>query len=206
MHPSELTAELLVKAYANGYFPMPDPDTGEVLWFNPEPRAIIPLNNFHASQSLQKSVRRSGWSFAIDKDFIGVMNACADRKDTWITDDFVRVYNDLHEHGLAHSIEVWNQDKLVGGLYGVSLGGAFFAESKFHRETDASKAALWFLVQHMTRCKMTLLEVQFMTPHLEKLGAVAIPATEYAKLLVNALQTPHVFTAAVAASSQSRNP
>lgn len=200
MHPSELTAELLVKAYANGYFPMPDPDTGEVMWFNPEPRAIIPLNHFHASSSLHRSIKRSGWRFAVDTDFEGVMRACADRADTWITDDFVRVYSDLYNFGLAHSVEVWNHDRLVGGLYGVSLGGAFFAESKFHRETDASKAALWYLVEEMKRCKMSLLEVQFMTPHLEKLGAVAIPAAEYAKLLLNALQAPHVFKAARSSS------
>ncbi len=193
MQPSELTAELLIKAYANGFFPMPDPDTGEVLWFHPEPRAIIPLASFHASQSLRRSIKRSNWRFLFNRDFAGVMRACAEREDTWINEDFIRVYGDLHRAGLAHSVEVWRDEHLVGGLYGVSLGGAFFAESKFHRETDASKAALWQLVEHMQRCRMLLLEVQFMTKHLESLGAVNIPASTYNRLLAEAVQSPHIF-------------
>lgn len=182
-----MTPELLRLAYAQGYFPMPHPDTGEILWFSPDPRAIIPLDEFHVSKSLAKTLRRGALKTTIDMDFMAVMNGCANREETWITDEFLNVYGMMHERGLAHSIEVWNGSVLVGGTYGVSLGGAFFAESMFHRENDASKVALFGLVEHMRQKGMTLLEVQFLTPHLQSLGAREISKKAYLKSLGHAL-------------------
>lgn len=190
MDETPFTPELLRLAYAQGYFPMPHPDTGEILWLSPNPRAVIPLDGFHVSRSLARTLRRVPFEVSFNRDFPGVMAACADRLDTWITEDFHSAYGALHREGDAHSVEVWLEGELVGGTYGVALGGAFFAESKFHRTTDASKVALFHLVKRMREQGMTLLEVQFMTPHLETLGATAIPRVEYLKRLHAAVRLP----------------
>lgn len=195
MHPSELTPELLLRAYANGFFPMPEPQTNEILWYNPDPRAIIPLDGFKPSRSLLRSITKRGWRFTINQDFSGVMRACAARPETWINDDFVRIYGELHRLGFAHSVEVWAGARLVGGVYGVSIAGAFFAESKFHLQTDASKAALNHLISHMRQQQMQLLEVQFLTPHLATLGAKAIPSAAYMRLLHQAMTAKVSFNA-----------
>lgn len=191
---SRLNCHLLLHAYANGYFPMPDPDTGEPLWYRPDPRAILPLNNFHTSRSLQRTLNRGKFHTTINADFNGVIKGCASRPETWINDEFIAAYTELHEKGGAHSIEVWQGDRLVGGVYGVSMGGAFFAESKFHTETDASKVALHFLVKHMLLRGMSLLEVQFVTPHLARLGVITVPEKEYERLLKKALAQKTSFT------------
>jgi leucyl/phenylalanyl-tRNA--protein transferase len=183
-----LTPELLLAAYRHGYFPMPHPETEEIVWFNPDPRAIIPLNGFHCSRSLRRSLRRSHFQVSLNKDFAGVMAGCADRPETWINAEIAEAYERLHQHGDAHSLEIWQNGELVGGTYGVAIGGAFFAESKFHRVTDASKAALYYLVEHLRAKGFTLLEIQFITPHLRTLGAIQIPARDYEQRLQRALR------------------
>ena len=193
MHATEeppFTPDLLRAAYAQGFFPMPHPQTGEILWFNPDPRAVIPLDGFHVSRSLRRTLRRVPFEVTFDRDFHGVMAACADREETWITQDFMDSYGDLHRQGDAHSVEVWLGGRLVGGAYGVSLAGGFFAESMFHRVTDASKVALYHLVERLRARGMTLLEVQFMTDHLASLGAVLVPRAEYLRRLRQALRQP----------------
>lgn len=194
MEEVPFTPELLRLAYAQGYFPMPHPDTGEILWFSPDPRAVIPLDGFHVSRSLAKTLKRQAFEVTVDLDFAGVMTACADRDETWITPAFHEAYGKLHEQGHAHSVEVWQGGALVGGTYGVSIAGAFFAESKFHRVTDASKVALHHLVSRMRERGMALLEVQFLTPHLASLGAVEISKSRYLKRLKAALELPVSFT------------
>jgi len=188
--PLEMTTDLLRVAYSNGYFPMPEPDSGEIMWLSPDPRAIFPLDGFHMSRSLARTLKRAPFTYSINKAFSDVMEGCGDRKDTWITQQFKDTYGALHKEGDAHSVEVWLDGRLAGGLYGVSLQGAFFAESMFHRETDASKAAIHFLIEYMKTQQMRLLEVQFLTPHLSSLGAVAIPRRQYLIKLKQALATP----------------
>lgn len=193
MEEPPFTAAFLREAYAQGFFPMPHPDTGEILWFHPEPRTILPLDGFHVSRSLHRTLRKGDFEIRVDHDFAGVMKACADRAETWITNQFIDVYSEMHEAGDAHSLEVWRNDQLIGGVYGVSLGGAFFAESMFHRVTDMSKVALFHLVERMKGRGMTLLETQFMTPHLKSLGAVEISRARYMKRLGEALRVPVTF-------------
>lgn len=183
-----LTPELLLAAYRHGYFPMPHPETEEIIWFNPDPRAIIPLDGFHCSRSLRRSLRRSNFHVTIDKDFSGVLAGCAERLETWINAEITEAYERLHQHGDAHSLEIWQNGELVGGTYGVAIGAAFFAESKFHRVTDASKAALYYLVEHLRAKGFSLLEVQFLTPHLRTLGAIQIPARDYEQRLQRAVR------------------
>ncbi len=173
---------------------MPDPDTGKIVFLRPDPRAILPLEGFHASRSLKKTIRHAGFEVTFDKAFKAVMEGCADREDTWITDEFYEGYTKLHQLNFAHSVEVWQGEKLVGGLYGVSLGGAFFAESKFHRETDASKVALFNLVEHLKERGFQLLEVQFLTEHLKTLGVIEVSDEEYQALLQQALVLPVTFS------------
>jgi leucyl/phenylalanyl-tRNA--protein transferase len=172
---------------------MPHPETREILWFHPDPRTIIPLHGFHRSKSLKRTLKRVPFVITTNQNFADVMQACAvrpDGADTWIDERFKAAYAELHRLGDAHSLEVWLDGALVGGVYGVSLGGAFFAESMFHRVTDASKVALHHLVERMQHQGMSLLEVQFMTPHLATLGAVEIPRETYLKLLKSALHLP----------------
>lgn len=188
-----LTPDLVITAYANGYFPMPHPETEEICWFHPDPRAILPLDGFQASRSLLKSIRSKNFRTSFDEAFEAVIDACADRQETWINEEIRTVFVELHKLGHAHSVEVWMDDRLVGGTYGLALRGAFFAESMFHRETDASKAALFGLVNHMVSRGMTLLEVQFLTPHLASLGAREIPAESYMERLRQALRKPVSF-------------
>ncbi len=187
------TPDLLRLAYAQGYFPMPHPESGEILWFHPDPRAILPLEHFHVSRSLRRRLRQAEFEVTLDKDFAGVLDGCAARKETWINELFKRTYGELHAQGDAHSVEVWQGGKLVGGVYGVALAGAFFAESKFHRVTDASKIALLGLVEHMKMRGMTLLEVQFITPHLKSLGVMEITRAQYMRRLRAALDKKVTF-------------
>lgn len=188
-----LWPDLLCQAYSLGYFPMPDPDTGKIVFLRPDPRAILPLDGFHASRSLRQTLRHRPFRITFDQAFKQVMEGCAGRADTWITAEFFAGYSALQQMGCAHSVEVWNEERLVGGLYGVCLGGAFFAESKFHRETDASKVALFHLVEHLKKRGFALLEVQFQTPHLKTLGVIEVPDEHYQSLLQKALVLPVSF-------------
>lgn len=167
-------------------------EDGEIGWFSPDPRGIVPLDAFHVPSRLARVVRRGTFEIATDRDFMGVMRACADRPDdgTWISDVILDTYEALYRLGLAHSVEAWREGRLVGGLYGVHLGGAFFGESMFHRETDASKVALVALVERLRRRGFTLLDTQWVTPHLAQFGAIEIPRVEYLMRLERALAKP----------------
>lgn len=187
MTTDKLDSHTLIWAYSHGYFPMPDPETQNILWYRPDPRAIIPLDGFHCSRSLRRRIHRKDYQVTFDQCFTAVMQGCANRSETWINGEFFRAYGELHLLGVAHSVEVWLDQELVGGVYGVALAGAFFAESKFHSRTDASKIALFFLVEHLNQNGFGLLEVQFLTPHLSRLGALEIPSSEYLDRLAEAL-------------------
>jgi leucyl/phenylalanyl-tRNA--protein transferase len=168
-------------------------DGGAIRWFSPDPRGVIPLESFHVPARLARVVRRGAFEIRIDTAFAAVIRACAeaerDRDDpgTWISAEIVDSYVALHDLGFAHSVEAWRAGRLAGGLYGVALGGAFFGESMFHRETDASKIALVALVDRLRACGYVLLDTQWVTPHLEQFGAVEIPRAEYLRRLHAAL-------------------
>ena len=187
-----IPAELLVSAYASGWFPMAV-EGGEIRWFSPDPRGIIPLEAFHVPSRLARVVRRGPFRIEIDTAFDAVIRACAeaerDREDpgTWISEEIIASYTALHARGLAHSVEAWRGDRLAGGLYGVALQGAFFGESMFHGETDASKVALVVLVERLRRAGYLLLDTQWVTGHLEQFGAIEIAREEYLKRLEAAL-------------------
>ncbi|MEM8651924.1 MAG: leucyl/phenylalanyl-tRNA--protein transferase [Pseudomonadota bacterium] len=189
----EITPQVLLKAYACGIFPMAESaaDPG-MFWVEPEMRGILPLENFHVSRSLRKTLRKTDMQVFIDRDFSATIKSCAEigenRKDTWINPRIQQLYIELHELGHAHSFETYLNDELVGGLYGVRLGRAFFGESMFSRKTDASKIALVHLVFHMINSGFTLLDTQFTTKHLESFGVVEIPRDDYHDLLDEALQ------------------
>ncbi len=190
-----LNAETLLRAYRSGIFPWSSDPV--ITWWCPDPRAVIELDGFQPSRSLRKAIRRHGWTFAVDRDFVGVMRRCAEptdeRPSTWITDDFVNAYVELHRRGFAHSVEVYEGDELVGGLYGVTIGGFFGGESMFRRRSDASKAAVAHLVEHMRARGFVLLDAQVPTPHLTSLGAVQIPRADYLRRLRLALALPTRF-------------
>lgn len=187
-----LPPELLLEAYAAGIFPMGMPDGG-IQWFSPDPRGIIPLEKFHTPHGLRRSLKLPDWEIRIDSDFDGVLAACAEREETWITENIAQSYQQLFASGHAHSVEVWREGELAGGLYGVALGGAFFGESMFHRVTDASKIALWHLVEILRKSGFTLLDTQWNTEHLEQFGAVEISRDEYIARLRHALELRPVF-------------
>ena len=185
---SRLDPRLLLQGYATGIFPMADSrEAGELFWVEPKNRAIIPLDAFHLSRSLRRTLRSGRFDVTHDHDFDGVIAACADREETWINAELEQAMRALHGSGHAHSIEVWEDDELVGGLYGVKLGRAFFGESMFSRRTDASKVALAWLVARLKVGNFTLLDCQFMTEHLASLGAVSVPRETYVALLSAAL-------------------
>lgn len=187
-----LTPEVLVSAYATGIFPMNV--EGRIRWFSPDPRAVIPLETFHASKSLLQTCRGRRFEVRIDQAFESVMRACADREEgTWICEEIIAAYVRLHDLGLAHSVETWCDGELAGGLYGVALGGAFFGESMFSRRRDASKVALVALVERMRARGYRLLDIQYLTDHLVRFGAVEIPADEYLRRLQAAIRLPARF-------------
>lgn len=188
-----LTTDLLVAAYSHGYFPMPHPETEEICWFHPDPRAILPLDRFHVSRSLRRSMAKQPFRITFDQDFSGVMDGCADRNETWINAEIRQAFTGLFRDGYGHSVEVWLDDELVGGTYGLAIGGAFFAESMFHRVTDASKVALFGLTEQLKKQGFLLLEVQFLTKHLASLGAIEISANDYIRRLHEALRQKKSF-------------
>jgi leucyl/phenylalanyl-tRNA---protein transferase len=182
--PMTLDPSLLLSAYAAGIFPMADSrEAPDLYWVEPRERAIIPLENFHLSRSLDRTIRSGRFEVKADRAFADVVRGCAERPETWINREIERAVNELHGAGHAHSIEVWNRGTLAGGLYGVALGRAFFGESMFSRERDASKVAMAWLVARLKAGHFTLLDCQIMTPHLASLGAVNVPASTYATLL-----------------------
>lgn len=185
---SRLDPRLLLQGYATGIFPMADSrDANELFWVEPRNRAIIPLDRFHLSHSLRRTLRSGKFQVTHDRDFGAVITACADREETWINAELESAMLALHGSGHAHSLEVWSGNRLVGGLYGVKLGRAFFGESMFSRERDASKVALAWLVARLKTGNFTLLDCQFMTEHLASLGAISVPRETYVALLSGAL-------------------
>jgi leucyl/phenylalanyl-tRNA---protein transferase len=180
--------DFLCTAYCNGYFPMADPKTGEISWYSPDPRTIFDLAEFHIPRSLKLTLKKQEYEVRIDQQFQKVMRSCAERDETWISETIIQSYVKLHQLGLAHSVETWKGGKLVGGLYGVALKGAFFGESMFSRVKDASKVALVNLVERLKEKNFELLDTQFITPHLARFGAIEIPRAEYLRLLKKAVE------------------
>jgi len=186
-----LTPELLLTAYAQGVFPMAHEEDGQIDWYSPDPRAILPLDRLHASRSLRRTIRSGIYKVRFDTAFTEMMVACAapgpGRESTWISGEIIEAYTWLHELGFAHSVETWLGDEMVGGLYGVSLRGLFAGESMFSIRPNASKIALYFLVEHLRERGFSLLDVQFQTPHLAGLGAIEVSQTRYRYYLRQAL-------------------
>ncbi|MBX5293162.1 leucyl/phenylalanyl-tRNA--protein transferase [Rhizobium sp. NLR15a] len=192
-----ITPDILLRAYSIGLFPMAESaDDPEIFWVEPELRGVLPLDNFHISKSLAKTVRRKPFDIRFDHAFDQVIAACAEetsgRPSTWINQTIRSLYSTLFEIGHAHTVEAWDGDQLVGGLYGVSLGSAFFGESMFSRRTDASKICLVHLVDRLREKGFTLLDTQFTTQHLKTFGAIDVPKAEYALLLASAMESPHL--------------
>lgn len=197
-----LTPELLLNGYASGVFPMAESrDNPDIFWVDPHRRGILPLDGFHISRSLARTLRTSSFNIRINSDFSGTVAGCADRTETWINAEIFDLYVELHRMGFAHSLEVWDSHTLVGGVYGVTLGGVFFGESMFSRRRDASKIALAYLVDRLGRCGFKLFDTQFVTPHLLTLGAKEIPRETYRKRLFAALRVDANFYSAGAISS-----
>lgn len=192
----DLTPEILLTAYAQGVFPMAHAD-GKIYWYSPNPRAILPLDRLHTSRSLMRFIHSGKYAIRFDTAFADVMVACAasglGREETWISDEIIEAYIWLHKLGFAHSVETWAGDELVGGLYGVSVRGFFAGESMFSARPNASKVALYYLVKHLRFRGFKLLDVQFLTTHLVRLGAIEISREHYLELLAQALQINALF-------------
>ena len=184
---SSINPEFLLQAYRIGIFPMAM-EQGEIGWFSPDPRGIIPLESFHQTKSLRRVVASKKFEIRINSAFSEVIDGCAERDETWIDETVRESYITLNANGYAHSVETWHEGELAGGLYGVSIGGAFFGESMFSRKTDASKVALVALVEHLNKRQFMLLDTQWTTPHLRKFGAVDIPKADYIKKLNKAIK------------------
>ena len=191
MADKRLTPELLLAAYASGIFPMAearnDPD---IYWVDPQLRGILPLDRFHISRSLARKLRRDNYQVRMNSDLAAVLDGCADRSETWINGTIRALVLALFDRGFSHTMEVWSEDRLIGGVYGIAVGGAFFGESMFSRAPDGSKIALAWLVDHLRRAGFVLFDAQFITPHLASLGAEEIPRDAYRKLLAEALEIP----------------
>jgi len=181
-----LEPEIMIRFYSQGAFPMADEETGNINWYLPEKRTIIPLYNYNYPRSLKKTILESNFEFKFDTDFLLVVKSCAKRKSTWISDELIDAYLRLDKLGFIHTVETWQKGKLVGGLYGVAIKGAFFGESMFSKVSQASKAALIKLIEHLNTKQYALLDVQYMTPHLKMFGAMEIGFEEYEKLLMRA--------------------
>jgi leucyl/phenylalanyl-tRNA--protein transferase len=198
-----ISPELLLHGYAIGVFPMAEHrDDPEIFWVDPKRRGVIPLDGFHISRSLARRMRRAGYRVTIDRDFAGVLDGCADRAETWINDEIRALYQELHARGQAHSLEVWDGNELIGGVYGVVLGAAYFGESMFSRRTDASKIALAYLVDRLRQGGFQLFDTQFLTEHLASLGAVEITRADYHRQLRRAIEMQADFTGPPIPSAQ----
>jgi leucyl/phenylalanyl-tRNA--protein transferase len=192
-----ITPDILLRAYSIGLFPMAESaDDPEIFWVEPELRGVLPLDHFHVSKSLAKTVRKKSFEIRFDHAFDQVIAACAEetsgRPSTWINRTIRSLYSTLFDMGHAHTVEAWEGDELVGGLYGVSLGSAFFGESMFSRRTDASKICLVHLVDRLRERGFTLLDTQFTTEHLKTFGAIDVPKADYAEMLSAAMESPHL--------------
>jgi leucyl/phenylalanyl-tRNA---protein transferase len=191
-----LDPDLVLVAYRSGVFPWSSQPM--ITWWSPDPRAIFPLDSWKPHRSVRQAARHGNWRFSVDECFEDVMRACAEpapgRESTWIGEDFIATYCALHARGFAHSIEVWDGEDLIGGLYGVTLGSFFGGESMFNRATDASKAAVMHLMERLRACNFTLCDAQVPTPHLERLGAVEIAREDYLARLAAAVATPAKLT------------
>lgn len=187
-----IDSELLLQAYRLGVFPMAM-ESGEIRWFSPDPRTVLPLEAFHVPHGLKRERRAGRIEIRVNTRFEEVMRGCAERPDTWINGEIIASYTRLHQRGAAHSVEAWAENELVGGLYGVAIGGAFFGESMFHRATGASKIALWALVERLRERRFVLLDTQWLTPHLEQFGAKEISRALYLHLLNQAVDLPRTF-------------
>lgn len=184
---SSINPEFLLQAYRIGIFPMAM-EQGEIGWFSPDPRGVIPLESFHQTKSLKRVVASKKFEIRINSSFSEVIDGCAERDETWIDETVRESYISLSANGYAHSVEAWYEGELAGGLYGVAIGGAFFGESMFSKKSDASKVALVALVEHLNRRQFILLDTQWTTPHLRKFGAVDIPKSDYIKKLNKAIR------------------
>jgi leucyl/phenylalanyl-tRNA--protein transferase len=192
----EVTPSLLLQAYASGVFPMAEAaDADEIFWVDPQRRGILPLDGLHVSRRLARSFRSGDFEIRVDHDFARVIASCADRPETWINGRIARLYRELHRLGHAHSVEIWQDGTLAGGLYGVALGAAFFGESMFSRRRDASKFALIALVARLRAGGFRLLDTQFVTDHLARLGAVEVGRAAYHRALGQAVNRPARFLA-----------
>jgi leucyl/phenylalanyl-tRNA--protein transferase len=192
----EITPMLLLRAYASGVFPMAESvEAEEIFWVDPPRRGILPLDGLHVSRRLARSFVAGGFEVRIDTDFAGVLDACGDRAETWINPRIRRLYVELHRLGHAHSVEIWQDDLLAGGLYGVAIGAAFFGESMFSRRRDTSKFALIALVARLRLGGFRLLDTQFVTDHLARLGAIEIDRAVYHRMLEAAINAPARFAA-----------
>lgn len=186
MRRIELTTETLMHAYLSGLFPMGD-ELGRIDWYTSHDRALFPISGIHVSRSLAKTIRSGKFRWTFDQAFPKVMQGCLRPGDNWITPEIIDVFCEAHEEGWGHSVEVWSGEKLVGGSYGLAIGGAFFAESMFHREIDASKVALWALINQCREKGFELFDAQVMNPHLKSLGAFSVSTDEYETLLESAV-------------------
>lgn len=191
-----LTADDLLYGYINGIFPMAEPD-GTIYWYSPDPRAIIPIDSYKSPKSLRPVINKKTFEIRIDCDFEGVMHGCAgpraQEEGTWISEDIILAYTNLHKLGYAHSVEAYRDNTLVGGLYGVAIGGVFFGESMFFRESNASKVAFHFLIETLRANNYILLDTQFINDNVLRYGAVEIPRTDYMERLKKALQLNRKF-------------
>lgn len=191
-----MTPDMLLRAYAAGVFPMAESRHDPMLhWVDPARRGLLPLNGFRTSRSLRRRILRSDWQVRADTAFAAVVAGCADRPETWINEPIFQLSCALHRLGHAHSVELWDRETLVGGVYGVALGGAFFAESMFSRRTDASKIALAYLVDRLRQAGFILCDTQFLTPHLASLGGIEVSRASYRRRLSEALAVRADFTA-----------
>ncbi|HUK57196.1 MAG TPA: leucyl/phenylalanyl-tRNA--protein transferase [Nitrospiria bacterium] len=184
--PQTIPPELLEAAYRQGVFPMADED-GRIHWFSPDPRTIIDLDRFHIPRRLVRTIRQRPFDITVNRDFEGVVRGCANREETWISEEIATTYTALHRMGKAHSVEAYHEGKLTGGIYGVSLGGVFMGESMFTIIRDASKVCLAFVIERLRERGFILFDVQFTTPHLKRFGAVEISRREYLRRLEKAL-------------------
>lgn len=192
-----LSADLLLHAYSVGVFPMAETsDNPEIFWVDPKRRGILPLDGFHISRSLRRHIRRAAYQVTVNRDFQAVVTACADREETWINAEIYKRYIELHEMGHAHSLEIWQDGALSGGVYGVTVGAAFFGESMFSHRTNASKLALAYLVDRLNQTGFTLCDTQFLTTHLASLGGIEISRAAYRRQLFEAVQEQKSFTSA----------
>lgn len=182
----KLTPEILINAYMQGYFPMAD-ENGEIYWHNPDPRAVMPLDKIKMPRSLKQYIKKYKMKFKIDSNFEQLIRKCANREETWINNEIISAYTNFHFMGFAHSVETFVEDEMVGGLYGVAIGKAFFGESMYSDVSNASKAAFYFLVERLKELDFILLDSQYLNPHTELLGAVEVSKKDYMEILNRAV-------------------